>query len=116
MPCMAPAGVPGACSMPAYALLIAVQEQCRGAIASANVNGKTKSAHSDSCLSKFSALQLPAAPSTFAKWSVTLNLPSTGPCSDIRNVCLPGRGGDCMVAVSDRNYKLCPAYPVSLAP
>lgn len=55
----------------------------------------------DKCLAKFSGVLLDAKGGE-ATFEVALRLPAAGPCSDIKAVCLPGLGGDCQVALSDK--------------
>lgn len=70
-----------------------------------------KYAHVDACASKFSGVAMPATPGPRATLAVTLLLPKTGPCSDIRNVCVPGHtAGGCQVALADKLYDTCPMY------
>ena len=71
---------------------------------------QAKYAHADGCALKFSAVAMDALPRAQAEVQVVLGLPKSGPCADIRSVCLPGPQGGCQVALADKAYAVCPTY------
>ena len=50
------------------------------------------------CVAKYAGLLIPATPATSADFEVTFRLPTSGPCSVLSYVCLPGNGGQCQAS------------------